>query len=170
MAKVTLNKDGKPRKKGSGKTKGAGCFTRVSWTQLQEYVSENVPIPISRVWLRELGVPEKAKRKASLKKPKTEAITENVTPDASSEEVVVEKPLAPSTESMLEPEVSPQVEPVAAEENQPQTEQRQEVEEEPATPEAEEIPEEEEEEEEEEELSYQVAVTPPHRYAQDFDL
>jgi len=160
MAKVTLNKDGKPRKKGSGKTKGAGCFTRVSWTQLQEYVSENVPIPISRVWLRELGVPEKAKRKASLKKPKTEAITE---------EVVVEKPLAPSTESMLEPEVSPQVEPVAAEENQPQTEQRQEVEEEPVTPEAEEIPEE-EEEEEEEELSYQVAVTPPNRYAQDFDL
>ncbi|MBL63384.1 MAG: hypothetical protein CMI30_08230 [Opitutae bacterium] len=122
MAKVTLNKDGKPRKKGSGKTKGAGCFTRMSWTQLQEYVSENVPIPISRVWLRELGVPEKAKRKANLKKPKTEAITENVTPDASSEEVVIEKPLAPSTESMLEHEVWPPVESVPVEENLPELE------------------------------------------------
>ena len=57
MAEVTLNKDGSPRKKGSGKTKGAGCFTKMKWSELREYVGENVAIPISRVWLRSLGVP-----------------------------------------------------------------------------------------------------------------
>ena len=150
MAKVTLNKDGKPRKKGSGKTKGAGCFTRVSWSQLQEYVSENVSIPISRVWLRELGVPEQAKRKGKANKPKPQAVIENALPSALSEEAVAEET---STESMREPELLPEPEPVVVDAEQPEPE----------------IPEE-EEEVSEEELSAQVAVTPPYRYAQDFDL
>lgn len=153
MAKVTLNKDGKLRKKGSGKTKGAGCFTRVSWSQLQEYVSESIPIPISRVWLRELGVPEQAKRKGKVKKPKPQAVIENALPAASNEEAVDEETWETSTESMREPELLPEPEPVVVDAKQPEPE----------------IPEE-EDEVSEEELSAQVAVTPPYRYAQDFDL
>ena len=55
MAKVTLNKDGTPRKKGSGKTKGAGCYAKISWRELKRFVGTDVPIPVSRVWLRGLG-------------------------------------------------------------------------------------------------------------------
>ena len=56
----TLNKDGTPRKKGSGKTKGAGCFSKVSWSTLKNFVADDVKIPVSRVWLRSLGaLPEK---------------------------------------------------------------------------------------------------------------
>ena len=52
---VTLNKDGKPRKVGSGKTKGAGCITNIKWQQLKEFISENEDIQVSRVWLRSIG-------------------------------------------------------------------------------------------------------------------
>ena len=52
---VTLNKDGTPRKLGSGKTKGAGCFTNIKWQQLKEFIGEDVDIQVSRVWLRSIG-------------------------------------------------------------------------------------------------------------------
>ena len=52
----TFNKNGKPRKVGSGKTKGAGCFEKVSWIELREFVGEEVSIPVSRVWLRSIGI------------------------------------------------------------------------------------------------------------------
>jgi len=51
----TLNKDGTPRKIGSGKTKGAGCFSPTTWSVLKNYISDDVEFPISRVWLRDLG-------------------------------------------------------------------------------------------------------------------
>ena len=54
MAK-TLNKDGTPRKIGSGKTKGAGCYAPVTWSELKNLISDDVQIPVSRVWLRSLG-------------------------------------------------------------------------------------------------------------------
>ena len=68
---VTLNKDGTPRKVGSGKTKGAGCFEKTTWSVLKDFVGEEVEIPISRVWLRSVGVSEKQspKRKAKKRKP-----------------------------------------------------------------------------------------------------
>ena len=68
---VTLNKDGTPRKVGSGKTKGAGCFEKTTWSILKDFVGEEVEIPISRVWLRSVGVSEKQspKRKAKKRKP-----------------------------------------------------------------------------------------------------
>ena len=52
---VTLNKDGTPRKIGSGKTKGAGCFAKIKWRQLQEFIEEDDLILVSRVWLRSVG-------------------------------------------------------------------------------------------------------------------
>jgi len=51
----TLNKDGTPRKIGSGKTKGAGCFAKIKWHQLREFISPDDEILVSRVWLREVG-------------------------------------------------------------------------------------------------------------------
>lgn len=49
---VTLNKDGTPRKVGSGKTKGAGCYEDISLRELRKLVNENTEISVSRVWLR----------------------------------------------------------------------------------------------------------------------
>jgi len=49
---VTLNKDGTPRKVGSGKTKGAGCYENISLRELRKLVNENTEISVSRVWLR----------------------------------------------------------------------------------------------------------------------
>ena len=68
---VTLNKDGTPRKVGSGKTKGAGCYEKTTWSVLKDFVGEEVEIPISRVWLRSVGVSEKKSptRKAKKVKP-----------------------------------------------------------------------------------------------------
>jgi hypothetical protein len=53
--KVTLNKDGTPRKIGSGKTKGAGSFAKIKWEQLREFIREDQEIVVSRVWLRSVG-------------------------------------------------------------------------------------------------------------------
>ncbi len=51
----TLNKDGNPRKKGSGKTKGAGCFSPTTWSDLRNFIADDIEFPVSRVWLRNLG-------------------------------------------------------------------------------------------------------------------
>mgnify|MGYP003388115342 CR=1 FL=1 len=55
MAEVALNKDGKPRKKGSGKTRGAGCYAKIPWSDLKKFIGAEVSIPVSRVWLRNLN-------------------------------------------------------------------------------------------------------------------
>ena len=59
MSTYTINKDGTPRKKGSGRTKGANSFVHMSLNDLKKYVSEDVKVPISRVWLRNLGFNDK---------------------------------------------------------------------------------------------------------------
>ena len=55
MVEQILNKDGKPRKKGSGKTKGAGCYAKIPWSELKKFIGSEVSIPVSRVWLRNLN-------------------------------------------------------------------------------------------------------------------
>jgi len=50
-----LNKDGTPRKKGSGKTRGAGCYAKIPWSDLKKFIGPEVSIPVSRVWLRNLN-------------------------------------------------------------------------------------------------------------------
>ena len=52
---ATFNKDGKPRKKGSGKTRGAGCYAKIPWSDLKKFIGPEVSIPVSRVWLRNLN-------------------------------------------------------------------------------------------------------------------
>jgi hypothetical protein len=63
---VTLNKDGTPRKIGSGKTKGAGCFASIKWQHLKNFIGEEEDIQVSRVWLRSVGA--LAQKKGSKKK------------------------------------------------------------------------------------------------------
>ena len=55
MVELTMNKDGKPRKKGSGKTIGAGCYAKIPWSDLKKFIGSEVSIPVSRVWLRNLN-------------------------------------------------------------------------------------------------------------------
>lgn len=143
MAEVTLNKDGSPRKKGSGKTKGAGCFTKMKWSELREYVGENVAIPISRVWLRGLGVP--------VEEPSEEQDQEI---EETKSDVLEERAYEPRTKSGDEP--------VLENEDLKDTE-------EPMVDTAEPV-EETEEPVEEEDSPPLGAVTPPYRYAQDFDM
>ena len=68
---VTLNKDGTPRKIGSGKTKGAGCFAKIKWEQLREFIKEDDDILVGRVWLRSVGALNQKKRNPE----KTETIS-----------------------------------------------------------------------------------------------
>ena len=58
---VTLNKDGTPRKIGSGKTKGAGCYEKITLRELRKLVQEDGEVSVSRVWLREAQEERKAK-------------------------------------------------------------------------------------------------------------
>ena len=53
--KVTLNKDGPPRKSGSGRRKGATSFTNISIADLQKFCGSATLIPVSRVWIEQMG-------------------------------------------------------------------------------------------------------------------
>ena len=53
--KVTLNKDGSPRKSGSGRRKGATSFTNISIADLQKFCGSATLIPVSRVWIEQMG-------------------------------------------------------------------------------------------------------------------
>ncbi len=81
----TLNKDGTPRKVGSGKTKGAGCYEHITWTQLKSVIGEDTKIPVSRVWINKLGFSPKSKSQ------KTEAKKNSVMLVNSSKELPIPK-------------------------------------------------------------------------------
>ena len=51
MKKQTLNKDGTPRKTGSGRKKGANCYQMITIKQLKQYITEDYKIPVKRLWL-----------------------------------------------------------------------------------------------------------------------
>ena len=59
--KVTLNKDGTPRKSGSGRRKGANSFANVTLADLEKFCGSATLIPISRVWLENMGASIEAK-------------------------------------------------------------------------------------------------------------
>tara|TARA_R100000008_G_scaffold84083_1_gene70669 strand:+ start:2572 stop:2811 length:240 start_codon:yes stop_codon:yes gene_type:complete len=75
MKKQTLNKDGTPRKTGSGRKKGSNCYQMVTIKQLKQFITEDFKIPVKRLWL--------------------ENIVDNTTPDE------VES-IAPKTEEKIE--------------------------------------------------------------------
>ena len=53
--KVTLNKDGTPRKSGSGRRRGASSVTSISIADLQKFCGSATLIPVSRVWIEQMG-------------------------------------------------------------------------------------------------------------------
>ena len=75
MKRQTLNKDGTPRKTGSGRKKGSNCYQMVTIKQLKQFITEDFKIPVKRLWL--------------------ENIVDNTTPDE------VES-VAPKTEEKIE--------------------------------------------------------------------
>ena len=52
----TLNKDGTPRKAGSGRPKGSKSFINVSLADLQNFVGPDALIPVRKVWLHEVAI------------------------------------------------------------------------------------------------------------------
>ena len=44
-----------PQKKRGGKKKGSNSFVRVRFSDLKGYISEQIPMTVSRVWLESLG-------------------------------------------------------------------------------------------------------------------
>ena len=54
MAKVTYNKDGTPRKQGSGRKKGSLSLMQVKLSELTEKFNPNDPIIVGRKWFEDL--------------------------------------------------------------------------------------------------------------------
>ena len=59
----TLNKDGTPRKQGSGRKKGANSFANVTLADLDKFCGSATAIPVSRVWLEKIGAEVKTESK-----------------------------------------------------------------------------------------------------------
>jgi len=74
--KVTLNKDGTPRKQGSGRKKGATSFVNVTLDQLAEFCGNKTLVPVSRVWLESMGASIEAPKQEKIIAPKTQPETE----------------------------------------------------------------------------------------------
>lgn len=96
---VTLNKNGKPRKIGSGKTKGAGCFAKIKWKQLKEFIKEDDEIIVSRVWLRSTGALLDRRKKISKPELKSQEKTTYPISQAQTKETVHQ----PNSEKATEP-------------------------------------------------------------------
>lgn len=77
----TLNKDGTPRKTGSGRKKGAKSFVNITLSELEKFCGSATGIPVSRVWLERMGAsidtltpaPTTAKASALAPEPEAEA-------------------------------------------------------------------------------------------------
>ena len=54
--KQTFNKDGSPRKSGSGRPLGSKSFINVSLADLQNFVGPDTLIPVRKVWLHEVAI------------------------------------------------------------------------------------------------------------------
>ena len=73
----TLNKDGTPRKQGSGRKKGANSFANVKLEDLQQFCGSATAIPVSRVWLEKIGAEVTTEAKVvveALKEVKNEVV------------------------------------------------------------------------------------------------
>lgn len=75
----TLNKDGTPRKTGSGRKKGAKSFVNITLTDLQKFCGSAAVIPVSRVWLEQVG--------ATIAEP-TQAVVAEKAPEPEVEEKI----------------------------------------------------------------------------------
>lgn len=53
---IKLNKDGTPRKKGSGRPKNSVSLTTVSLRDLNKYLPPDAPVAIGVKWARTIGI------------------------------------------------------------------------------------------------------------------
>ena len=54
MKETTWNKDGSPRKTGSGRKKGSNCYQMITIKQLKQFITEDYKIPVKRLWLEDV--------------------------------------------------------------------------------------------------------------------
>ena len=54
MKEMTLNKDGTPRKTGSGRKKGSNCYQMITIKQLKQFITEDYKMPVKRLWLEDV--------------------------------------------------------------------------------------------------------------------
>jgi hypothetical protein len=79
MQKVTYNKDGSIRKKGSGRKQGAKSFINISIPELQKFCGSASLIPVSRVWLEKMGAVKVADAQpTAVKEPVVEEAEEKI--------------------------------------------------------------------------------------------
>ena len=67
--RVTYNKDGSPRKRGSGRPRGASSFTGITKQYLLHIAEDQEVIPVSRLWLEKKmspSLPDADKMKPSV--------------------------------------------------------------------------------------------------------
>jgi hypothetical protein len=51
-----INTSKPPRKSGSGRKKGSKSFTRMTFSELSNICGSSTIVPVSRVWLEQMGV------------------------------------------------------------------------------------------------------------------
>lgn len=76
MAKVTLNKDGTPRKKGSGRRKGAVSLISVRLSDLKKVFNDDDLIVCGRLFVQEAGLD---KIKPKVRAPLSEDVKSGIT-------------------------------------------------------------------------------------------
>lgn len=88
---MAVNKDGSPRKKGSGRKKGAVSFVKVPLKELNSLLREDMQVVVSRRFAEELGLGGTA----------VKGTPKNILPPKNPVEVKVEQP-APISISVQE--------------------------------------------------------------------
>lgn len=53
---VNKSTEKRPRKAGSGRKKGSKSFTQMAFAELSKICGQETVIPVSRVWLEQMGV------------------------------------------------------------------------------------------------------------------
>lgn len=67
-----MNKDGTPRKTGSGRTKGATSLVSIKMSELAKAIDGDDLVVVGRRWLRELGLEEGSSKAISAPLTETE--------------------------------------------------------------------------------------------------
>ena len=66
---MTINKDGSPRKAGSGRKRGSVSFKEISLSELNDIFLPSDKVKVSRVWLEKEGLSAAIKKCDQLNNP-----------------------------------------------------------------------------------------------------
>jgi hypothetical protein len=67
----------RPRKAGSGRKKGSKSFTRMTFSELSSICGSATVVPVSRVWLEQMGVSIVANKSTEINEIKQEEKSED---------------------------------------------------------------------------------------------